>query len=105
MQAEEELSLPPWEKFVKYRLFPYKLCLHLSLVCLITSLVVIINLAFSGYSRTIWQTSVNILYPEGTVDCTNSKHHSIIKFDIKILPIFKMTILLRLIISYTHKIE
>jgi len=65
MQAYEELELPPWEKCRRYGLFPYKLCLHIVLVGLVTSLVIIINSSFSSYSRSIWISSVNILYPEG----------------------------------------
>ena len=66
MKAEEELTLPPWEKFLKYGLFPFKLTLHLILVGLVTSSVLIVNISFSGYSRAIWMSAVNILYPPGT---------------------------------------
>jgi hypothetical protein len=63
MDIFEELELPPWEKFRRYGLFPYKMCLHLSLTAIITSLVIIINISFASYSRSIWLSAVNILYP------------------------------------------
>lgn len=68
MKAEEELTLPPWEKFLKYGLFPFKLSIHLALLAIVTSLVLLVNISFSGYSRAIWMSMVNVLYPPGKYD-------------------------------------
>lgn len=65
MDLFEELELPPWEKFRRYGLFPYKMLLNLSLTILITTVVIILNISFSNYSRSIWLSAVNIFYPNG----------------------------------------
>lgn len=65
MTPEEELELPPWEKFSRYGLFPYKMCLHFLLIALVTSLVVIVNISYASYSRAVWLSAANILFPPG----------------------------------------
>lgn len=68
MNLQEELELPPWEKYIRYGYFPYKLVLHVSIVAVVTALVVITNLTFAGYSRSIWASTVNILFPQDYTD-------------------------------------
>ena len=63
MKAEEELTLPPWEKFIKFGLFPFKLTIHIALLAIVTTLVLLVNIAFSGYSRAVWSSAVHILFP------------------------------------------
>lgn len=65
MQAQEELELPPWEKFLKYNKFPYKLILHFIIVGFLTTSVLIVNLTYASYSRSLWLSAVNDLYPSG----------------------------------------
>lgn len=63
MELSEELELPPWEKFRLYGKFPWKLCLHFGLVALVTALVITTNLSYAAYSRSVWLTIANVLYP------------------------------------------
>eukprot|EP01039_Chlorochromonas_danica_P011155 gene11155-12434_t len=68
MNAQEELELPPWEKFRRYGYFPFKLVLHVSLVALVTALVFITNITFAPYSRAMWTSTVSLLFPSDYTD-------------------------------------
>ncbi len=65
MDLFEELELPPWEKFRRYGLFPFKMVLNITLTVLITVVVILINISFANYSRSIWLSAANILFPPG----------------------------------------
>ena len=67
MELSEELELPPWEKFRLYGKFPWKLCLHFGLVALVTALVITTNLSYAAYSRSVWLTIANVLYPPSKI--------------------------------------
>jgi hypothetical protein len=71
MELAEELELPPWEKFRKYGLFPYKMVLHIFIVILITILVLTTNISYASYSRAVWLSAANILFPPGIVTILN----------------------------------
>lgn len=65
MDAEEYLSLPPWQKFSKYGMIPYKMLLHLALLSLVTTQCVLSNREMSSYSQSIWNSVPNIFFRPG----------------------------------------
>ncbi len=68
MHAFEELELPPWEKFKKYGIFPTKLCIHVSITVMLTTIALIENDTFATYSRSVWSSSANIFFPDDYLD-------------------------------------
>ncbi len=45
----EHLTLSPWQKFIKYRRFPFKLTINLVVTSLITAFIVINNIQYADY--------------------------------------------------------
>jgi hypothetical protein len=68
MTPIEELELPPWTKWSRFRIFPSKLLIHICLVILVTAQAFVLNESFATYSRAMNEAVVDLLFPEGNAN-------------------------------------
>lgn len=65
MTLAEEASLPPWEKWLRFRRFPVKMLLHLLLVGLVTAQIIAMNVQDAGQYRSFRDAWRKFFFPAG----------------------------------------
>ena len=70
----ESISLPPWEKWMRFRRFPVKMVLHLLLVVCVTTQVIALNTQDAGQYRSFRQTWRRFFFPESYIMSGNPFH-------------------------------
>lgn len=63
LTVREKVELSPWAKWSLYGYFPWKLCLHVTLVVLITVQATLVNMHYADYSRAMGRSFVNLFFP------------------------------------------
>ena len=62
----DQILLSPWKKWRTYGMFPWKFLLHLLLIILISTIAILMNSIFAGYSRAMGRNFTNILVLDST---------------------------------------
>ncbi len=73
----DNLELSPWAKWSQYTIFPWKMCLHITLVVLITLQASMINSHYAEYSRAVGRSFANLFFPpaDGSPDVGSWRYH------------------------------
>ncbi|KAL9642756.1 hypothetical protein ABK040_009833 [Willaertia magna] len=70
---QEDVQLSAWEKFIKYKRFPFKFCVHFILLVLVTCQLFLFSENREQYLANVGTTITNTFLPEGYLSSAESK--------------------------------